>query len=66
MYANFKQVSSVLLVWLKSQDILEHIFKTEFLSKYYTICMSLPFSSASLVGQMVKNLPAVQESFQLL
>ena len=66
MYANFKQVSNVLLVWLKPSDILEHIFKTEFLSKYYIICMGLPFSWASLVGQMVKNLSAVQESFQLL
>ena len=56
----------IFLVWLKSPDILEHIFKTEFLSKYYIICMGLPFIWASLVGEMVKNLPAMQESFQLL
>ena len=56
----------IFLVWLKSPDILEHIFKTEFLSKYYIICMGLPFICASLMGQMVKNLLAMQESFQLL
>ena len=56
----------IFLVWLKSPDILEHIFKTEFLSKYYIICTGLPFIWASLVGEMVKNLPAMQESFQLL